>query len=714
MNIYSLPPLVSSLLFLIVGIFVFVKSPRGFLRLAPFLLTTFVTFWWQFSWFILFNTQNTEAAFLLVKIGYSGITFIPIAFFHFYSRFLDKKENKKWLNIYYSIAFVFLSLLWSTNLYVKGFYEYFWGFYPKAGILHPIFLTYLTVVALHSFCLLIIAGHKENWKGVKSNQIKHLLLSFFIYCLAASDFAVNYGVEFYPVGFLTILLCLGIVGHAIVKYRLMDVTLAITRAGIFIFVYTLVLGIPFGIGFKYLGTGLWLLPVILMTIFATAGPYLYFYLQKQAENKLLENQIAYQITLKRASYGIGKIKKLDTLIKLMNRILIRSVGIEQCAIYLIDQDEEDPIFNLTKKTDSLPLRITVTPEILKTLKKHSEPFIIEELVYHNPDNTDIKQMIEFLKTFQSEIVIPIVQSDKLLSLVLLGKKKDRSIYTNDDLTVFTILASQAGLAIENCLFMKAEKERLEREGASARRESLDMLVSTMAHEIDNPIQGAIGQAEMLKICLGFFRSLLPTETMDEVKQYCEKIESNCMRVSKIVKAVENYSKRETGHLKIVDLEEVITPFHSLVLMIQKKYKNVKYTEDIEGSFPPVRAEEIMIEEILMNLVENAYHAVIHNDGEKTVHLHVFKKDDNYVRIDVIDNGYGIASKVKNQLFQVPTTTKGSSEGTGLGLYRIRQICEILKAKYGVESEGRGSGALFYVELPIHHKTPINKEPADEQ
>ncbi|MCK5491824.1 MAG: HAMP domain-containing histidine kinase, partial [Candidatus Omnitrophica bacterium] len=338
----------------------------------------------------------------------------------------------------------------------------------------------------------------------------------------------------------------------------------------------------------------------------------------------------------------------------------------------------------------------------------------EELVYHNPNNTDIKQMIEFLKTFQSEIVIPIVQSDKLLSLVLLGKKKDRSIYTNDDLTVFTILASQAGLAIENCLFMKAEKERLEREGASARRESLDMLVSTMAHEIDNPIQGAIGQAEMLKICLGFFRSLLPTETMDEVKQYCEKIESNCMRVSKIVKAVENYSKRETGHLKIVDLEEVITPFHSLVLMIQKKYKNVKYTEDIEGSFPPVRAEEIMIEEILMNLVENAYHAVIHNDGEKTVHLHVFKKDDNYVRIDVIDNGYGIASKVKNQLFQVPTTTKGSSEGTGLGLYRIRQICEILKAKYGVESEGRGSGALFYVELPIHHKTPINKEPADEQ
>ena len=50
---------------------------------------------------------------------------------------------------------------------------------------------------------------------------------------------------------------------------------------------------------------------------------------------------------------------------------------------------------------------------------------------------------------------------------------------------------------------------------------------------------------------------------------------------------------------------------------------------------------------------------------------------------------------------MPTTTKGSSEGTGIGLYRVRQICELLKAKYGAESEGRGKGAMFYVDIPVY-------------
>lgn len=110
----------------------------------------------------------------------------------------------------------------------------------------------------------------------------------------------------------------------------------------------------------------------------------------------------------------------------------------------------------------------------------------------------------------------------------------------------------------------------------------------------------------------------------------------------------------------------------------------------------------------MNLVENAYHAVIHNEGQKNVSLRIYKKDDRFVRIETQDNGYGITPRIKSQLFQVPTTTKGSSEGTGLGLYRIRQICEILKGTYGAESGGRGQGALFYVELPIH-KTSQHKE-----
>ncbi len=704
---YAFSGAVNCITSLILGIVVFYKSSHVKANRIYAYFCFSISFWSLFYYIWLSTGQKPLAEFFL-RTCMIGVILMPSLFVHFTICFLKRRESFKFIAFNYIASCLFMLTVY-TPLYATNSSSFLvFPYWLKPGIIFHFFLTHFVVIFCYSFYLL--------WKdlltaeGIFKNQLRYVFLGILIGLFSGTtNFFSWYRIPIPP--FLNILVALYmlIIAYGIAKYHVMDIRLAITKVGIFFLVYALVLSIPLWLGYKH---QLWEESVWLMLFLATTGPYIYTFLRKQVENSLLQEQKSYQKTLKQASYGIGKIKKLETLVKLIDRTLMRSVGIERCTIYLIDKEEEDPVFNLTKPNNSIPPTITISPEVLNALKRFSEPFIIEELVYHNPDNSDVKQIVEFLHTFPSEIVIPIVQSDKLLSLILLGKKKDNTVYTNDDLTVFTILASQAGLAIENCLFIEAEKERMLRESTSNRRESLDMLVSTMAHEIDNPIQGAIGQAEMLKICLDFFRHHIPKETMDEAKQYCEKIEANCMRVSKIVKAVENYSKRETGNLKLVTLEDVITPFHSLVPMIQKKYKDVNYTEDIEESLPSVWAEEIMIEEILMNLIENAYHAVIHNEGKKSVHLHISKKNNDYIQITVRDNGYGIASKIKKQLFQVPTTTKGSSEGTGLGLYRIRQICEILKAKYGVESQGRGKGALFYVEFPIHNKISKTKEPTD--
>jgi len=99
-----------------------------------------------------------------------------------------------------------------------------------------------------------------------------LITALSIYCLASSDFIVNYGIEFYPLGVLAILISLGIVTYAILKYRLMDITIALTRAGIFAIVYTLVLGLPFWLGYA---TKAWFPATSLAVILATIGPFIY-------------------------------------------------------------------------------------------------------------------------------------------------------------------------------------------------------------------------------------------------------------------------------------------------------------------------------------------------------------------------------------------------------------------------------------------------------
>jgi C4-dicarboxylate-specific signal transduction histidine kinase len=153
-------------------------------------------------------------------------------------------------------------------------------------------------------------------------------------------------------------------------------------------------------------------------------------------------------------------------------------------------------------------------------------------------------------------------------------------------------------------------------------------------------------------------------------------------------------------LKEISFYDALDPFHTLLTLVKKKISGVHYAEEIEANLPSIMAEQILIEEILLNFAENAFHAVKNNAGDKNVNLKVFSKEKSWLRVEMIDNGYGIAPNILKQLFEVPTTTKGSSEGTGIGLYRVRQICNILKAKYGAQSQGHGTGALLYVEIPL--------------
>ena len=114
-----------------------------------------------------------------------------------------------------------------------------------------------------------------------------------------------FGIDIYPYGNLTVPLYPTIFTYAIFKYRLMDIKLVVTNISIFTLVYSLVLGIPFAIAFgwqeflmTYFGDKWWIIPLITSTVLATIGPFIYLYLQRKAEDKLLEEQRQYQSTLR--------------------------------------------------------------------------------------------------------------------------------------------------------------------------------------------------------------------------------------------------------------------------------------------------------------------------------------------------------------------------------------------------------------------------------
>lgn len=716
MNYVAVSGLLTFLSGIICSLFLFFSPPRTNTKNIWSVFSLAMGLW-GFGLFMSFSSPTAPQALFWARFLNTTAILIPVLFFYFALLLLNKTEkHQKELILYIIISLTFFLLaIFFEKHFVKDITPKMnFKFYPTSGFLYYFFPIQFSYLVCRTILILI----KEFLisTGLRREQLKYVLIGSVIgFSGGGTTFPLVFDIPIYPFGVIQVPVYLAIITYAIIKYRLMDIHLAITRAGIFICVYTLVLGLPFGLTIfgqswliQELGSQWYWVPMILLLILSTSGPYLFIYLQNKAENTILQEQITYQKTLKQASYGIGRIKKLDTLFKLIERTVTKSAKIQHCSIYLNTNTyvSDATVFQLTNKNTPLPPNIRIPSSVVRTLKSQSEPFIFEEVIYNKSHKTEEKNMAQFFQELNPEVIIPIVQSNKLLALILLGKKKNKTIYTNDDLTVFSILASQAGLAIENCMFMQAEQERIKEEGAKARRESLDMLVGTMAHEIDNPVTSALGPIDLIKEVAMQMKPAIPQETYHEFIAACDDSIHNILRISKIVNSIEKYSKGGEGELIPTSIYKVLDEYRVLIKMAKKDKQRktnrpINYTEDIEDNLPMILAEDVLVEEILVNLVENAFHAVGRLEGERNVKLTIKKSpDQHHLRMEVLDNGYGMEEKIINQVFEVPTTTKGSMEGTGLGLYRVRKVCEILNAKRGCSSPGKDQGALFYVEIPF--------------
>ncbi len=165
------------------------------------------------------------------QIAYCGITFIAVTCFHYVQELFQITWTKKWNIVNYLLGILFSFLILKTNLVIKGLYKFFWGPYPKAGVLHPLFLLFFISTLTFALALLIyeIRFSKNDLK--KKNQAKYVFTAFFIFSFACIDFIPNYGIEIYPFGYILTTIFILIITYAIVKHQLMDIRI-VFRTGL--------------------------------------------------------------------------------------------------------------------------------------------------------------------------------------------------------------------------------------------------------------------------------------------------------------------------------------------------------------------------------------------------------------------------------------------------------------------------------------------------
>ena len=149
------------------------------------------------------------------------------------SYMLNIKNEKIWLRIAYALTVLFFLGFIFTNWFLDGTYHYFWGYYSKAGVLHPVYLILFFSIWARGFYLLYRAQSDPDTDPARRNRAKYLFIAFLISILASIDYLPKYGFEFYPIGFIFIIFFTMIVTYAILRHNLLDIRIVIQRTAIY-------------------------------------------------------------------------------------------------------------------------------------------------------------------------------------------------------------------------------------------------------------------------------------------------------------------------------------------------------------------------------------------------------------------------------------------------------------------------------------------------
>ncbi|MDD2376159.1 MAG: HAMP domain-containing sensor histidine kinase [Clostridia bacterium] len=328
-------------------------------------------------------------------------------------------------------------------------------------------------------------------------------------------------------------------------------------------------------------------------------------------------------------------------------------------------------------------------------------FKSESIVYSNKvDNTYI---------IVSTNIEPIGGATKVLSnqliyitIILIVLSFIISVYISKKfvkpITEITNTSKELGKGNYNVVFKQSEYEEINNLASSLNYSANELkktdglrkeLIANVSHDIKTPLTIIRAYSEMIKDLSGDIK-----EKRDE---HLSVIISQADLLTKLTDDMMDLSKLETGTTKLnIEQYNIITQIDDILNSFRcfQEYKFILSIEDnLEECF--IRADKIKIYQVLYNLISNAVNFV---GDDKTVYVNLLNKN-NILKIEVKDNGKGIKdiSEIFDRYYKSNDKFRKSGCGTGLGLSIVKNILELHKFKYGVDSK-IGIGTTFWFEV----------------
>ncbi len=248
------------------------------------------------------------------------------------------------------------------------------------------------------------------------------------------------------------------------------------------------------------------------------------------------------------------------------------------------------------------------------------------------------------------------------------------------------------------------KRQLEEQLLQAQKmESIGMLAGGIAHDFNNILTTVHGYAELMQMQM---------DPSDKFYNNVNSIIKGVKRSEDLIRQLLAFSRRQMIEPKVIELKKEITDLHSMLRRLISE--DIRFDLELGDKPLHIKADRIQLQQILVNLVVNANHAIKKTKSDRSHTIKIIiqelqltedtltrypgSKEGKFIVIAVNDSGVGMDEQTRRKIFEPFFSTKGEGEGTGLGLATVYGIVKQNNGNIYVES-APGKGTTFKIFWP---------------
>ena len=303
--------------------------------------------------------------------------------------------------------------------------------------------------------------------------------------------------------------------------------------------------------------------------------------------------------------------------------------------------------------------------------------------------------------------VPVLFNSRLIGQISLANGP--TDYERRDIDAIERLGHLYALALNRVHGLQEKEQLISNLRQSQKMEAIGTLAGGIAHDFNNMLTPILGYAEI---------ALLRLKPGNDLFEHIESIHQAANRAKELIKQILTFSRQQEHELAAVTIQPILR--ETIKLLRSSLPTTIEIREDIAPECGTIMADLTQLQQVVMNLGTNAYHAMGDEGGTLSISLRraeITPADPlarqglppGYIAcLEVSDTGSGMNSATLERIFEPYFTTKEKGKGTGMGLAMVHAIISNHQGHINVYSEP-GRGTTFKIYLPVIPSAEQSKE-----